>query len=89
MGRKRKKTYKVLYLIEKLIELLAVNKTNVAFAQQPPNLLPHVFLLDVQHDEDGREIMQQGAKKSVLVVLESPSLALAQTLVPASFHNSS
>ena len=47
-------THEIMYLVEKLIELLAVNQADVTFPQQPPHFTFHLVLLHVQHHQNRR-----------------------------------
>lgn len=73
----RQVTYEIVYLIEKLIQFLAVDEADVTLAQQSAHFPLQFVLVDIQHYQDSDEIVQQSAQQPVLLVLQPPPFALA------------
>lgn len=74
-------THQVVDLVQELVDFLSVHQADVAFAEESAAFPPDFFLLHVEHDELGDEVVEHRAEETILVVLESLLLGVAERLV--------
>ena len=74
--------YQMFDLVEELVDFVTVGQSDVRFAEEAANLLLEFGFVDVDHDHEGDQVVEQRRQEPILFVLQTLAFRLAQRLVP-------
>ena len=71
-------TYQVVEDIQQVVDILAVDQTNVGLAQQAADLFLHLCLGHTHHEHEADKVVQHHRQQAILIMLQPFLLPISQ-----------